>query len=82
MTAAEIISTAGVTVLLATYWLERSGRLPVGPRVHSLNMIGAGTAAIGSALIPFIPFVVLESCWALLSLRELLRSRRPTAAAP
>ncbi len=74
MTTAEVVSTIGVTVLLLSYWLERSGRLQVGPTVHALNTVGATTAAVGSALIPFVPFVVLEACWSLLSLRQLIGS--------
>jgi hypothetical protein len=79
VSAAELISTVGVTLLLAAYALERSGRLRVGACLHAVNAVGATTAAVGSALIPFLPFVILESCWALLSLRELFLSLRSTS---
>lgn len=72
---AEIISTVGVTLLLVAYWAERRDRIGERPYL-ALNFVGATLAAIGSLLIPFIPFVVLESCWAAIALRDLLRTSR------
>jgi hypothetical protein len=73
---AEVISTVGVTLLLVAYWAERRDR--IGERLYlALNFVGATLAAIGSLLIPFVPFVVLESSWAAIALRDLLRTRQP-----
>ncbi len=80
---AEVISSAGVTLLLVAYWAERRDR--ISERSYLVvNFVGATLAAIGSLLIPFVPFVVLESSWAAITLRDLLRTRRrpPRTATP
>jgi hypothetical protein len=49
-----------------------------------LNFLGAGLACYSSWLIGFMPFVLLEGCWAVVAavalLRFLLRRRRRAAA--
>ncbi len=77
MSLEEVISTVGVALILGVYILRR--RPWMTATLHAAgNAVGAGLAAIGSAMIGFVPFVVLESVWCLVSLRELVvELRRP-----
>lgn len=73
------IGALGVTILLAAYFLQLAGKIDSEGWVYpSLNVLGAGLACIASALIHYLPFVVLEGCWAAVSLGGLIRyiSRR------
>ena len=68
------IGTIGVGIVLIAYflnnfsWIERNGKL-----YFILNIIGASIACYASLLINYIPFVILEGTWALLSLISLLK---------
>jgi len=74
MTPAEGIGTLGVTLLLAAFALNLSGRLPARARAyHVLNATGAGLACASAWMIGFLPFVVLEGTWAVVAALALLR---------
>ena len=73
-TFADLVGSIGVALLLAAFVLNAFGRLPSDSRWYSLaNVIGAGLAAIASALIGYLPFVVLEGTWCLVALVRLVR---------
>lgn len=66
----QVIGSIGVGMLLIAFALERIGR--IAPRPYAaVNAIGAGAAAVASAMIGFIPFVVLESSWCIVALTSL-----------
>ena len=70
----EIIGSAGVFLLLAAYFMNLYGMLGHGSRTYqSMNAFGAGLAAYASYLIGFVPFVVLEGTWMIVSLVALAR---------
>jgi hypothetical protein len=74
MSFPEIMGSLGVAILLLAFVLNmlriiRTESLPY----LLLNFIGAGTACYASYLIPFVPFVILEGVWAVVSLVSLLR---------
>lgn len=77
------IGAIGVTILLAAYFLQLSGRIKSeGWTYPAMNVLGAGLACIASALIHYLPFVVLEGCWTAVSLGGLVRyvMKRNTSA--
>jgi len=37
-----------------------------------MNILGAGTACFASILLKYLPFIILEGCWTLVSLIGLL----------
>ena len=68
-TPGEILGSIGVTLLLIAFgmnllkkWSQES--LPY----ILLNIIGAGLSCASSVVIHFIPFIVLEGTWTLVSL--------------
>ncbi|WP_299767273.1 hypothetical protein [uncultured Dokdonia sp.] len=73
-----ILGSIGVTLLLTAYILSLYNKLTTQSLGYMLlNFIGASLAMWSSYLIDFIPFVILEGTWALVSLKSLLKSRKP-----
>jgi hypothetical protein len=74
MSASDLISTAGVILILAGFfalimkWLTSEHVLYLW-----LNAIGAALACYGSYLIPSWPFVILEGVWSLVAFFGLIR---------
>ena len=67
------IGFAGVFILLLAFLLNLIGRLSKdGLPYILLNIIGAGLACLASWLINYIPFVILEASWTLVSLWALI----------
>jgi len=65
----DIIGSFGVTLLLIAFLLNLASRISKdGLTYILLNLIGAGLAMLASWLIHYIPFVVLEGTWTLVSL--------------
>lgn len=68
MSAAEIIGSIGVALLLLAFFLQQVGVLSGASRLYLLlNLVGAGLACLASVVLPFVPFVILEGTWALVS---------------
>lgn len=72
-TTGEILGSAGVTLLLVAFgmnllkkWKQES--LPY----ILLNIMGAALACASSVLIHFIPFIILEATWTLVSVVALI----------
>lgn len=68
MTLTDWIGFIGVTILLLAYFLNLFDII----KHHSvayllLNVIGAATACFASVLLKYIPFIILEGCWAVVS---------------
>lgn len=75
MTAADLLGTIGVFLILLAYFLNTARMIIVnGKLFFVLNMIGAALACYASFLIAFWPFVVLEGVWTLVSVYGLIRS--------
>ena len=80
-TLADVVGSIGVTLLLAAFVLNAFGRLRSDSRWYgALNVVGAGLAAVASALIGYAPFVVLEGTWCLVALVRIIRPPAAVAA--
>jgi hypothetical protein len=74
LTTNDWVGLAGVTMLLVAFFLNLWGKISKDGLTYILmNMIGAGIACLASWLINYIPFVILEGTWALISLAGLIR---------
>ncbi|MFL5765529.1 MAG: hypothetical protein ACJ77K_16410 [Bacteroidia bacterium] len=74
MKITDWIGAIGVAILLLAFFLNLANRLNKDSYAYILmNIIGAGIACLASILINYIPFVVLEGCWTLVSMGALLR---------
>ena len=75
MNTTDIIGAIGVGIILLAYflnifsWIKKDGIL-----FYLMNIIGASIACFTSYLIHYIPFVILEGTWAIVSVIGLLKS--------
>jgi membrane-bound ClpP family serine protease len=83
MTAATLIGSGGVALLLLAFLLNLFGALRTDGYAYTvLNLAGASLAGYSSYLIDFMPFVVLEAVWAGVAAVGLARRALGVAAAP
>jgi hypothetical protein len=74
MTLVDWIGFIGVFLILLAYFLNVTGRLKnTDLPFILLNLIGAGIACLASVLLKYIPFILLEGAWALISLNMLFK---------
>lgn len=73
----DIIGTIGVGIILMAYFLGTEKLIKNdGKLYYVLNIVGAGLACYASFLIDYMPFVILEGTWVLVSIYGLMRSMR------
>jgi len=69
-----IVGSTGVLLLLLAFFLNLFGILRQDTKSYAvLNIAGAGLSCYASALIDYMPFVVLEGTWALVAFAALIR---------
>jgi len=67
------IGFIGVTILLIAFFLNLSNKLHKDSYAYILmNIFGAGIACLASLLIHYLPFVILEGCWTIVSIIALI----------
>jgi len=70
----DIIGTLGVGLILIAYYLDTAGITSrEGNLYYVMNIIGAALAGYASWLIGFMPFVILEGAWTLVSIYGWMR---------
>lgn len=58
----------GITLLLLAFFLNLINKIKTDSFTYLLlNFLGAGIACLASVLLNYLPFVILEGCWALVS---------------
>lgn len=73
----DIIGMIGVGLILLAYFLNTSKLLPKdGKLFYVLNIFGAALACYASFLINYMPFVILEGTWVLVSIYGLMKSMK------
>jgi len=77
MNTADWIGFVGVFQILLAYVLNVFGKLEKKDLMFILlNFIGASLACLASILMKYMPFIILEGVWALVSLIALLKYKR------
>ena len=67
------IGFIGVAILLLAFLLNLAKKIPANsPPYIIMNIVGAGMACAASWLIHYIPFVILEGVWTLVSILALV----------
>ena len=75
MTLTDIIGFSGVFLLLTAFLLNLRGLLTLNSKIYlGLNLAGSGLACLASVFLHYIPFIILEGIWALVSLFALIKS--------
>ncbi len=68
-----VLGSLGVSLLLVAYAGGSSRLLPDRRVLAGMNVLGASLACIASALLGFLPFVILEAAWVLAAFVDLRR---------
>jgi hypothetical protein len=77
MNYTEIVGTIGVGLILIAYYLNIAGIIiKNGKLFYVLNIIGSALACYASLLISYMPFVVLEGLWTLVSIYGLMKTMK------
>lgn len=77
MDTADIIGFAGVALILVAFVGNLAGSIErLDLSYLLLNLVGASLACLSSALIGFLPFVLLEGVWAVAALAGLAQRAR------
>ena len=77
MHTVDWIGFIGVFQILLAYILNVFGKLEKKDLTFILlNLIGASLACLASILMKYMPFIILEGVWALVSLIALLNYKR------
>ncbi len=75
MTTTDAIGFIGVSVLLLAYFLNLSNQIGKDSLVYlGMNFIGAGLACLASVLMNYLPFIILEGSWSIVSAFGILRA--------
>ena len=74
MSTSDWIATTGVSILLIGFGLNLLKIISADSYLYLfLNFLGAFLAGIASVLINFMPFVILEAVWTLVSLFGIIK---------
>jgi hypothetical protein len=69
MNTTDWIGFIGVAILLAAFFLNLFNKLNKDSVAYlSMNIMGAGLACYASVLLKYLPFILLEGCWTLVSM--------------
>jgi len=81
MTYNDWIGTIGVGLVLVAYFLNTMKWIPEnGKLFFILNTIGGALSCYAAVLLHFIPFVVLEAIWTIVSVYGLIKTLKPVIA--
>ena len=71
----QIVGTIGVGLILFAFFSNTFKIIPQdGKLFFILNLVGAGLACYASWLIHYLPFVILEAAWTLVSLTGFIKT--------
>ena len=74
MTYTDWMGTLGVGILLSAYFLNLFNRLPEKkPYYEIANIAGAAMACYASVLLQYVPFIILEAAWIMVSILGLIK---------
>jgi len=70
----DLLGFTGVAILLAAFLLHQLNKLSKDGLLYILmNIAGAGLACFASYLIRYLPFVILEATWMMVSMIALVK---------
>lgn len=73
----DLIGTIGVGLILLAYFLNMFSLIKKdGTLYFIINILGAGIACLAAVLIDFMPFILLEAAWVLVSAVGLIKSTK------
>ncbi len=77
MTYNDLMGTIGVGLVLLAYFFNTKKMIPEnGKLFFVLNIVGGALSCYAAVLINFIPFVVLEAIWTVVSVYGFAKTRK------
>ena len=74
MTQIDFVGFIGVAILLIAFFLNITDKIEKESLLYLImNFIGGGIACFASVLMNYIPFIILEGCWTLVSAYGIIR---------
>jgi len=74
MNPTDWIGAIGVAILLIAFFLNLTHRISTESTLYiALNLIGAFVAMIASIMLHFVPFIILELAWVIVSAYSLIK---------
>jgi hypothetical protein len=74
MNTTDWIGFIGVTILLVAFFLNLIHKIKQDSLVYlTMNFMGAGIACLASVLLKYVPFIILEASWTLVSAFGLIK---------
>lgn len=71
----DLIGTIGVGLILLAYFLNLFALIKKdGVLYFAINIVGAAIACYASVLIDFVPFIILEGAWVVVSIIGLAKT--------
>jgi len=68
MTTTDTIGFIGVSLLLIAYFLNLTNKIEKDSLAYlQMNFIGTSLACLASILMNYLPFIILESYWTIVS---------------
>ncbi len=68
MTKTDLIGFIGVAILLIAYFLNLINKVKNSDFTYLImNLMGAGASCLASILLNYLPFIILEASWTLVS---------------
>jgi O-antigen ligase len=81
MTLNDLIGTIGVGLILLAYFLNMFSLIKKdGNAYFIINILGAGIAWLAAVLIHFMPFIILEAAWVIVSVVGLVKNIKKSQA--
>jgi hypothetical protein len=77
MNIIDYIGFTGVLIILIAYFLNLTNIISKKSIIYSLlNFVGAGIACYASVLLKYVPFIILEAIWAVVSFGAMVNLSR------
>ena len=81
MNTTDWIGFIGVALLLVAFFLNLIKRLSQDSLIYMLlNLTGAAVAGVASVMLHYLPFIILEAVWTMVSLVAIINHFRKTAS--
>jgi hypothetical protein len=81
MTYNDWMGTIGVGLVLLAFFFNTIKMIPEnGKFFFVLNVVGGALSCYAAVLIDFMPFVVLEAIWTLVSIYGFMKTLKPNTA--
>ena len=82
MSFTDWVGFIGVSLILIGFFLNLKGVIGTNHILYILlNLVGASLACLASLLMQYVPFIILEGVWTIVSFNALMKYRKGASLA-